>query len=196
VADRSRIDCQADDRRLTRRLTPPFHVVADTHFGHTNLCRPDYENRPYDHNTLMRNAWQNAVGKNDWIVHLGDVTLWRDERAQEMLDSLPGRKVLIYGNHDRKSVRYYRDLGFEHVCRGFELHYGGWRVLFSHRPDREHQFVGFPRRLNVHGHVHSKTLADRRFINCSVEATGYAPVAVTDLLDTRIAELCAGGSAA
>ena len=105
------------------------------------------------------------------------------------MDQLPGRWVLILGNHDRKTGAYYKRLGFEIVSRGFELDHAGWRVLFSHRPDDQAEFVRYPQRLNVHGHVHSNTRADRRLINCCVEVTDYTPVPVTSLLDARIAEL-------
>lgn len=189
MADRSRISFAADDQRLAQWPLPPFHVVSDTHFGHANLCRPDYENRPHDHDTLMELAWRERVADDDWIVHLGDVTFWRDERIFDIFQRLPGRKVMLWGNHDQRGAGWYRDLGFEVVTRAFELEYDGWRVLFSHRPDDERAFVRYPRRLNVHGHCHSHTRADRRLINCCVEVRDYAPQPVTDLLDSRIAEL-------
>jgi calcineurin-like phosphoesterase family protein len=73
----------------------------------------------------------------------------------------------------------------------FTADYDGWKVRFTHRPDDEHKFVCYPKRLNVHGHAHSKTRGDRRLINLSVEAIDFRPVWITDVLDERITELSA-----
>lgn len=189
-ADRSRIDFAPDELRLTRWLKPPFWILSDPHFGHLNLCRPDYESRPRAFNRMLQDGWQQTVSPADWVVVMGDVAMTRDEDSlQRFMDSVPGHKILIYGNHDRKNAGYYKRLGFEICCRGFELRYRDHRVLFSHRPDEQAQFVRYPRHLNAHGHVHSKTRADRRLINCCVEVLGYAPVPVTGVLDARIDEL-------
>lgn len=46
-------------------------------------------------------AWNDQVGINDIVFHLGDVSFHRDkERTREILYSLKGKIHLIMGNHD------------------------------------------------------------------------------------------------
>jgi calcineurin-like phosphoesterase family protein len=188
--DRSRIDFTPNEQRLVRGLAPPFWILSDPHWGHLNLCRPEYESRPDDFTRQVADGWSQTVGEDDWIVVMGDLAMTRDEDGLErFMQAMPGHKILIYGNHDRKGARYYQRLGFDVTCRGFELRYRDHRILFSHRPDDQAEFVRYPQHLNMHGHVHAQTRQDRRLINCCVEVLGYTPVAVSDVLDARIDEL-------
>jgi calcineurin-like phosphoesterase family protein len=184
--DRSRIDFTADPQPAAW-LRPPFFVIGDTHYGHRNIAK--YCGRPDYHERLMRERWQETVGDDDWVLHLGDVAM-KPAKAVEFITALPGHKLLILGNHDRSTVTFYRDqCGFEAVGNGFTLDYHGWHILFAHRPDDAATFVRYPKHLQVHGHIHEKTRRDRRLINVSVEQIGYRPRPVTEILDTRIAEL-------
>lgn len=78
--------------------------IADLHFGHENIIPLD--NRPFKNTeemaaALVRN-WQKAVKDDDVVYVVGDM-FWKTvpgiERAR-ILESLPGAKVLIRGNHD------------------------------------------------------------------------------------------------
>lgn len=166
----------------------PFWIISDTHFGHDNIVK--YCGRPERHEELMRNAWHEKVRPLDTIVHLGDLTLATPRYlGNHRLKSLPGRKYLLKGNHDRCSRKAYAEQGFTFMKKSFALPYKGWTIVFTHRPDVEGLLIGAPKRINVHGHIHEKLIDDPRFINVSVEQTDYSPVQITDLLDTRIALL-------
>lgn len=167
-------------------LELPFWVISDTHFFHRNIT--EYAGRPEDHQELMLKNWRETIGDDDRILHLGDVALGKREQAEELLPTLPGDRYLVMGNHDRRGKRFYYELGFR-ITKPFILTYRDWRVLFSHQPDYALTHVRYPKSLNVHGHIHQKTLTDRRMINVSVEQTDYRPVWITDLLDERISEL-------
>jgi len=183
---------QTPDARRHRTLpfTFPLYVTADTHWNHARI--PEFEpvrtQLPLDHNRVMLARWQEVVGEDDTIIHLGDVALGKKEDFERIGSRLSGRKFLIMGNHDRAPKRWYFDYGFT-IIPEFWLDYRGWRVRFQHRPDYERVHVRYPKTLVVHGHVHSKTLDDRRQINCSVEVTDFRPVYITEVLDARISEL-------
>ena len=49
-------------------------------------------------------------------------TVWEND----IFNKLPGRKVLVMGNHDKKSARWYSEHGFDFVCNMFVLKYGGF----------------------------------------------------------------------
>lgn len=172
-------------------------LISDTHFLHRRLAEeyePSRSALPQDHNRFMVEAWRQAVAPEQVIVHLGDLALGKSDGFAAIAPRLPGRKFLMRGNHDRRSRSWYREHGFE-LIPPFWLDYRGWKVRFQHNPDYEHKIVCYPRHILVHGHVHSKTLGDRRQINVSVEVTGFRPVPVCKLLDERIAELATTASA-
>ncbi len=184
VADRSRIEFAPDVRR--QGIWTPrgdFWVIADTHFWHDSLCRPDYESRPADHTARIARAWRDLVAPDDWIVHLGDVGFASKDKLAGLICGLPGRKLLVWGNHDRFSAAAARGIGFEIACRGLEIRLpDSRRILLSHRPDRSREYVRYPGHFNVHGHVHSQTVPGPGLINCSVEARGYRPWRLSELL--------------
>jgi calcineurin-like phosphoesterase family protein len=77
-------------------------VISDTHFFHDNivgLC-----GRPENHNDLMIERWNETVGTDDLVLHLGDLT-WKRGAAmsrfrREVAPKLNGVKLLVLGNHD------------------------------------------------------------------------------------------------
>lgn len=108
-----------------------------------------------------------------WI--LGDVGF--DEEKLGMLDSVPGRKRLLLGNHDLFDTSVYMK-HFEWVG-GTIKKYGMW---FSHVPMHPHELRGFP---NVHGHCHYGPIMapgygdkpDPRYLNMAIDwAPDHSPV--------------------
>lgn len=152
-------------------------VISDTHFNHKGItewesCRAeemvkdgyDIEGLDEDglietHNAWLVHRWNNVVGPNDLVLHLGDFAF---RGMQEIIPQLNGVKILILGNHDRKGPNVYK--GFAHVIRGsytlvgdkvyiaesndplfssLKIQLGGSSpVLFSHYPatTREHRY--------------------------------------------------------
>lgn len=178
-----------DEQNLEWILKPPFWVTSDNHYFHRNINL--YEPcRPPDCDQVMLERWNETVGENDILFHLGDIALGKREQLEALAPKLHGRIFLIRGNHDRSgkaNADWYRSLGFTLVPDDFTIDYQGWTVTFSHRPDPAK--TRYPKHLQVHGHIHSRLWDNRRHINISVEHTDFRPVAVTELLDERIAEL-------
>lgn len=52
-------------------------------------------------NEYMISRWNKKVRKNDEVVILGDFSIDKGEKTNELLRRLNGRKYLIIGNHDR-----------------------------------------------------------------------------------------------
>lgn len=154
-------------------------IISDTHFGHkkmTLLC-----NRPPDHSERIEHHWRSLVHEDDLILHLGDLTWYRDACPED----LPGHKYLILGNHDRDTWSWYTRYGFTPLHRhGFAQHHPEHGPLtFSHEPVP----TGVPFRINIHGHIHNNPhwiatgrIEDR--INACVEMTDYAPIKLSQLL--------------
>ena len=81
-------------------------VISDTHFCHANIIK--YCNRPFENADLMNKVlienWNNVVNKDDVVLHLGDITAGagklKDQRTQEIISQLNGKKIFVRGNHD------------------------------------------------------------------------------------------------
>ena len=156
-------------------------VISDTHFFHKKIG--EYCGRPHNWQDLIIKRWNQVVGDNDQVLHLGDLTFGSKRKTKEILDDLNGRIYMIKGNHDTKPTGWFDDIGVTLLKKPFvvSLPYRNIRLLFSHREIR-----GIPRDvINIHGHVHNnKPLISlhENYINTSVEVMNYRPVRIMNLL--------------
>ena len=160
-------------------------LISDTHFGHGNILtflRDDgsklrhFSSVEEMDETLVDN-WNNTVGKNDKVYHLGDVVI--NKKYLHILDRLNGDKVLIKGNHDIeklcKFANYFRDVRAYHVLD---------KMLLSHIPIHEESLSRW--KANIHGHLHHRVVMkngkpDKRYFNVSVECINYTPIAFEEI---------------
>lgn len=150
-----------------------IYLITDTHLGHKNMIQSC--NRPENFtNQILKNC-QKMIGKNDLLIHLGDVA-WYEEAMQRFL-KLPGRKILVRGNHDKKSTTHYMQAGFTLVVDEMTMTLNGMKVLFSHAP-----VYGHSADINIHGHQHDLHYEDQfhRYWPLSLEHMGYKPIALDD----------------
>ncbi|MFV0636980.1 metallophosphoesterase [Mitsuokella sp. WILCCON 0060] len=150
-----------------------IYLITDTHLGHKNMIQSC--NRPENFtNQILKNC-QKMIGKDDLLIHLGDVA-WYQEVMQRFL-KLPGRKILIRGNHDKKSTAHYMQAGFMLVVDEMTMTLNGMKVLFSHAP-----VYGHSADINIHGHQHDLHYEDQfyRYWPLSLEHMGYKPIALDD----------------
>lgn len=161
-------------------------IISDTHFNHFKMkdgvmidnTIARYTGRPDDWQERIITNWNNVVGVDDLVLHLGDLTFGNIDRAYEVVHQLKGNKFLLKGNHDKRSVKWFDRIGFTLIKKSFivncpemDIHF-----LFSHRP----QFNVPPGTVNVHGHWHEKAHFIKEsggvtYINASVEKMKYTP---------------------
>ncbi len=163
---------------------PAVFLVSDTHFGHAGVCRFLREDgtklRPWDNpeemDEFMVRAWNERVGPNDKVYHLGDVVINR--RALATLGRLNGDKVLIRGNHDifrdTEYGQYFRELRAYHVMNG---------MILSHIPVHEASLGRFG--VNIHGHLHYQRVKKARGVDARTGEVLYS-----DKIDTRYHCVC------
>lgn len=169
-------------------ITPDAFIISDTHFGHHNIIR--YCDRPLNHEDIIIQNWDRVVQPEDTILHLGDVAFGRPKDIYgwaEIIKGLPGRKMLIKGNHDHsRSMKIYK--GIFEVVVPFIQDFSGVRIYFSHYPDHP---IKDQWDINVHGHIHNNPLMgefspvvdmEKLYENVSVEVTDYAPIRLSDIL--------------
>lgn len=128
--------------------------------------------------------FSSTIGEHDLLIHLGDICdpeAADYETMKKIISSIPGRKILVRGNHDTEKDPYYLGLGFDDVVDVLVIH----NMIFAHKPIQV-----APDELNIHGHLHSEklvspTINGYRHINAfganwnSIDQ----PILLEDLLD-------------
>lgn len=142
-------------------------VIGDTHFGHKKLAMIRGFASVEEHDEFLVDRWNSVVFKRDTVWHLGDVAFGRS--ALSHIGRLNGTKKLVAGNHDQYPTAAYLEY-FNRVLGAAEV----WNCILTHIPVHQSQFYRY--RLNIHGHLHDKAVADGRYVCVSAEHYGLAPV--------------------
>jgi calcineurin-like phosphoesterase family protein len=160
---------------------PNVFLISDTHFGHANICKflrtDGTKLRHWDDvdemDKALINNWNNVVGVNDKVYHLGDVFINRKHRF--ILNHLNGKKVLIKGNHDIFDLENYTPF-FKDIRAYHKLD----KCILSHIPIHPRQLGRF--KGNIHGHLHEHIVSDSqgkpdpRYMTVCVEHINYTPI--------------------
>ena len=153
-------------------------VWSDLHLGDAMSLL--YFGRPHDTVGEMDDAllktWCRVVGEDDTVVVLGDVALPAlDEERLEQVLAAPGRKILVFGNHDHNGRGGIVTDGFDEAYLALYAP-GDPPLLLTHIPLREVPEGA----VNVHGDLHQHRVPGRtRHVNVSVEQVGYQPQPLT-----------------
>ena len=125
------------------------------------------------------------------IYHLGDFCLSSDDDIKNIFNRLNGNKILIRGNHDRKSVKFYKDIGFE-VLTHAPIVLEEYKLILSHVPLPDVKIKnGY---INLHGHIHNKNISEDypkniyseiKHINLSIDVTDYKPLSLDKINEIR-----------
>lgn len=187
-------------------------VTSDTHFSHARIIelaeRPFSSVEEMDAELIRR--WNETVGPDDVILHLGDLALGPIAESLPLTAQLRGRRLLIPGNHDRVSPATQTTRAIERFAPLYEE--AGWtilpevvsgtrtgsRILASHYPysgdtqgdDRHiaHRPVdhGIPL---LHGHIHDRENGPiGHQFHVGVDAFGFAPIPMS-LVDAWLEDL-------
>jgi calcineurin-like phosphoesterase family protein len=125
-------------------------------------------------NDLIISNWNKTVNKKDVTIILGDITM--EKANYDILNCLNGIKHIVLGNHDEGQ---HTKVLQQYVNRIYGmLEYKGF--ILTHCPVHPSQ-LDFRYSFNIHGHVHSNSLDDPRYINVSAEVINYTPVLINDL---------------
>ncbi len=157
--------------------------TADPHFGHDNIRQ--FCKRPFASvgamDAAILTAYQNATGPDDDLWILGDFAFAHIDDApplEAMLASIPGRKHLVKGNHDKPWTTKLG--GWTSVHDLVEIVDSGTRLCLCHYP-----MITFPgaRRgaLQLFGHVHNNWRGSRNSINVGVDVWNFKPVTLAEI---------------
>lgn len=195
---------------LTVRLDPGqrLFLISDLHFGHNNICKESFSNRPWDgakemDEALIRN-WNETVTEKDVVFHLGDFA-WFPYRKEmrKLFKQLNAATIYcILGNHDSlhgfsKTVEEdprVKVLGEEEIVYVEGLFPKTFEMYLSHCPlmTWPHRPSGVP---NFFGHIHSgpRVNPDNYDLDlplwkglqydCGADNNNYRPVEIFEVLN-------------
>lgn len=172
---------------------------SDQHFNHHNIIK--YSSRPFNStshmNDTMRNNYLMTVSEDDLVIFGGDIAFGPTEEAFKYLTDLPGKKVLIVGNHDfDKNQLIFKDYGiFDATAMSalftVNVEDTDCKVILTHYPIDSNLLP--ENTINIHGHIHQYKAGDKN-INMAVEQTGYSPVDLTQQIKDVFKMYCSSKS--
>jgi calcineurin-like phosphoesterase family protein len=167
--------------------------TSDTHFSDPRVLRID--RRPFkslaEHDEALVANWNEVVGPDDEIWHLGDFSLPRANIAEQLLVRLNGAKHLIIGNNDDEAT--IRATGWASVQHYAELTIGGRLVVLCHYPFRTWNKIG-KGTIDLHGHSHGKLTPIPRQYDVGVDVQDYRPATLETIMARRRRRLKASGA--
>jgi calcineurin-like phosphoesterase family protein len=166
------------------------YITSDLHWGHKNIMKfcPVSRARFRDDldymNEAMVREWNDLISPEDLVYILGDVAFLPAAKAVEYMRRLNGRKILVQGNHDRKTLNdpVFRNC-FEEIHHYLDINYNGTKVCMFHYPiaewDQMHRGA-----VHFHGHLHggASGLEQYRARDMGMDATGVIAVLMEDAI--------------
>jgi calcineurin-like phosphoesterase family protein len=159
--------------------------TSDTHFGHGGAL--GLYRRPFPSVAAMNEGlieqWNEAVGENDFVWHLGDFAIRQPSGVSaELLDRLHGHKQLVTGNNDTAATVELD--GWESVQPYIEITADGTALVLCHYPFRS--WRGSDKGwVNLHGHCHGRLKPLPRQFDVGVDVWGFRPVTLAEILASR-----------
>lgn len=117
-----------------------YFITSDTHFNGSCYL-------PDNYTSLQVNEWKSTVTNDDIVIHCGDVHSGPWKQCKEIMEELPGYKILVKGNHDGGKNEKYKEI-FSEV---YESTYTLDDIVFSHVPVNVNNYNV---RYNIFGHFH------------------------------------------
>ena len=191
-----------------------IYFISDYHFFHQNIFKYEPIRQQFGDQFIkeMIKRYNSVVAENDTIYFVGDIfcgfnqarkkfNLKRSEKeyAKVIMDRLPGKKILIKGNHDHKSNEWYRDIGFNEIkwideveeflvfhypiCNKYideiALQFGNEFAKIIKDILKKKNEYDIP---VIHGHIHSNQLLDcPNHFNVSCEVIDFTPISIEEI---------------
>lgn len=173
---------------------------SDLHLGHQRVAETRGFSTVQEHDEHIAAAWRRTVKENDIVWVLGDISGGSHEPALELISTLPGRKKIIWGNHDKghsahqggtEAAQAFLKV-FESADSVGRRRVDGMQFMLSHFPytgergGRQDRYPEFRLRdlgqWLVHGHVHQEWSLRGRQINVGVNRWMDGPVPESTIL--------------
>ncbi|MFT4986996.1 MAG: calcineurin-like phosphoesterase family protein [Glaciecola sp.] len=163
--------------------------TSDHHFGHANIIR--FCNRPFENakqmNEVLIQKWNEKIGPNDMVYHLGDLELYSEEDLADIIDQLNGTIHLIVGDHEgaavqnKKKFQWVKDY-YELKAKDPDKKNGVQRIMLFHYAMRSWRGAHHGN-WHLYGHSHGTLpdLEDQLCFDVGVDCHDFYPLAYEDV---------------
>lgn len=184
---------------VTKYPESGIFFTSDTHFGHSKII--DYCKRPFssieEHDKALIQNWNNTVGQDDTVFHLGDFAYGNSQFIANIIKQLNGNIILIKGNHDLKNMNPILYNMFSDVVYQARILIDKQTVYLNHFP-----FLCFAHgdinlyknnyNIQLFGHVHSGPLTSSKDVSrlnilfptqydVGIDNNNYTPISWADV---------------
>ena len=150
--------------------------TGDSHFNQERTLK--MSKRPFKNveemNKVMISNWNNIVGKDDVVYHLGD---FGDYRTREVLN---GKIILIKGNYERSGYKdefkKYLDYFDEIYEFTHSINIGDYHINMTHEPSRLKDTPIDKTNINLFAHVHKLCMIKSYGINVGMDCHHFTPI--------------------
>lgn len=184
---------------VTKYPESGIFFTSDTHFGHSKII--DYCKRPFssieEHDKTLIQNWNNVVGQDDTVFHLGDFAYGNSQFISNIIKQLNGNIILIKGNHDLRNMNPTLYNIFSDVVYQARILIDKQTVYLNHFPFLcfDHGDINLYKdnySIQLFGHVHSGPLTSSEDVNrlntlfptqydVGVDNNNYTPISWTDV---------------
>ena len=184
---------------VTKYPESGIFFTSDTHFGHSKII--DYCKRPFssieEHDKTLIQNWNNVVGQDDTVFHLGDFAYGNSQFVSNIIKQLNGNIILIKGNHDLRNMNPTLYNMFSDAVYQARILIDKQTVYLNHFPFLcfEHGDINLYKdnySIQLFGHVHSGPLTSSEDVNrlnilfptqydVGVDNNNYTPISWTDV---------------
>ena len=184
---------------VTKYPESGIFFTSDTHFGHSKII--DYCKRPFssieEHDKALIQNWNNIVGQDDTVFHLGDFAYGNSQFISNIIKQLNGNIILIKGNHDLRNMNPTLYNIFSDAVYQARILIDKQTVYLNHFPFLcfDHGDINLYKdnySIQLFGHVHSGPLTSSEDVNrlnilfptqydVGVDNNNYTPISWTDV---------------
>jgi calcineurin-like phosphoesterase family protein len=148
----------------------------------------DFSGRPFKNiyemtNSMIRN-WNEIVGDNDTVYHLGDFG------AYNIREKLNGNIILLVGNYERKDFKDKKitertltyNFGFKEVIMDdrVTIDVYGHKFDLVHEPSHRNEEV-----FTLFGHIHKLQMVKRNALNVGVDCHNFRPITFEEVMQWK-----------
>jgi calcineurin-like phosphoesterase family protein len=135
-------------------------------------------------NEQMVKEWNDLIAPEDTVYILGDVAFLPAQKAAEYMQRCNGSKILVEGNHDRKTLKdpAFRNC-FTEIHKYLDVQFNETKVVMFHYPiaewDQMHRGA-----VHLHGHLHGGISGMERYrcVDVGMDATGMIAISMDEAI--------------
>jgi calcineurin-like phosphoesterase family protein len=164
--------------------TSHIWLTADSHFGQQRTL--ELSKRPFasveEMDWAMIKGWNESVGENDIVYHLGDVG------NPSCLKHLKGKQILLCaGNYDKPDIisEMLKDKRVTVIPSNTEIKINDYRFHLIHEPENGIGIDNF----FLFGHIHNLQMVKKNGLNVGVDCHQFKPINEKTILFYRNAIL-------